>query len=479
MVSEKFRHQLRKESQQWQAEGLISLEQYEKLSQRYEFNKLESAASDRFITILIGLGCILLGLGAITFVAANWQDWSRNFRVILLLTLFLSVNISGFYLWRQPSHKAGKKRLGHGLLLFGALILGANMALMSQLFHQSGPVYELFLYWSLGVLPMAYALRLTSLGVLAQILLAIGYLYSLTNWWRLEEFTFSKMLIENLPILISLLFVPLAYWCRSRVIFALASIGVTASFMIGINFWGMGYYQEGILPALAFTVPPALLWSYRDDLLKFSGVRIAQMPDLTESSFQGISRAIAVSFFAIFLYFASFNGFWKSWFWMAPNAMGVENFTQVLPSLLFLSFFAILGWLQIFKQPGNLNPFQSLNINTGTIFWFLVVIDILLIVHLNITQIVPLATTVTNALLALLAIGLIRDALTLVKRANFWYGMVLLVLQITSRMFEYDTELLLKAIVFIICGVAIIAAGLWFEHQLKTAKAKAVSPESF
>ena len=153
MVSEKFRHQLRQESQQWQAEGLIDSTQYEQLSQRYELHKLDSAASDRFITILIGVGFILLGLGAITFVAANWQTWSREFRVVLLLALFLGVNISGFYLWQQPETKPGQKRLGYGLLILGSLILGANMALMSQQFHQSGPIYELFLYWSLALRP--------------------------------------------------------------------------------------------------------------------------------------------------------------------------------------------------------------------------------------------------------------------------------------------------------------------------------------
>lgn len=478
MVSEKFRHQLRKESQQWQTEGLISSGQYEELSQRYGFNQLDSAASDRFISILIGLGCILLGLGAITFVAANWQDWSRNFRVILLLAVFLSVNISGFYLWRQPTRNPGKKRLGHGLLLFGSLILGANMALMSQLFHQSGPVYELFLYWSLGILPMAFALRLTSLGVLAQILLAISYGSALTNWWRIEEFTFSKLLIEHLPILISLLFIPLAYWCGSRVIFALASIGITMSFIIGINPFALGTNGGGILAAIAFTIPPALLWGYRDDLWKFTRIWIPRMPDLNEYSFQAISRAIALCFFAIFLYFFSFHGVWDRWLWSDPSVTEIEKFRQFLPDVFLLSVFAFMGWLQIFKQPQNLNPFQTLNINNGMILILMSVINILLIVHLNITPILPIATIAINILLAWFAIGLIRDALTLVKRTTFWYGMVLLVLQITSRMFEYDTELLLKAIVFVVCGVAIIMAGLWFERQLKAAKAKASLPES-
>ncbi len=478
MVSEKFRHQLRQESQQWRAEGLISSGQYEELSQRYGFNQLDSAASDRFISILIGLGCILLGLGAITFVAANWQDWSRNFRVILLLAVFLSVNISGFYLWRQPTHNLGKKRLGHGLLLFGSLILGANIALMSQLFHQSGPVYALFLYWSLGVLPMAFALRLTSLGVLAQILLGISYFSAMTDWWRISGFTFSKLLIQHLPILVIVLFVPLAYWCRSRVIFALASIGITLSFISSINPFELGTDGGGILAAIAFTIPPALLWGYRDDLWKFTRIRFAQMPDLNEYSFQAISRAIALGFFAILLYTFSFHGVWESWAANSPRVTEIEKFRQFLPDVFLLSIFAFLGWLQIFKQPQALNPFQRLNINNGMILILMSALDFLLIVHLNVTPIMPLATIAINILLAWFAIGLIRDALTLVKRTTFWYGMVLLVLQITSRMFEYDTDLLLKAIVFVVCGVAIILAGLWFERQLKAAKAKTSLPES-
>ena len=35
-------------------------------------------------------------------------------------------------------------------------------------------------------------------------------------------------------------------------------------------------------------------------------------------------------------------------------------------------------------------------------------------------------------------------------------------------MFEYDTDLLLKAAVLAACGVAVIAAGLWFEKSSKS-----------
>jgi uncharacterized membrane protein len=69
----------------------------------------------------------------------------------------------------------------------------------------------------------------------------------------------------------------------------------------------------------------------------------------------------------------------------------------------------------------------------------------------------------------LLATGLIRIGLAQTQRFAFWGGMILLVSQIMSRTFEYDTELILKAFVFTLCGVGVILAGLWFERHLLAA----------
>ena len=65
MISDKFRHQLHHEAELWRAEGLINDSQYEQLSERYQFNLLDTTARNRFVMILIGLGSILIGLGVI------------------------------------------------------------------------------------------------------------------------------------------------------------------------------------------------------------------------------------------------------------------------------------------------------------------------------------------------------------------------------------------------------------------------------
>lgn len=275
-------------------------------------------------------------------------------------------------------------------------------------------------------------------------------------------------MIEHLPIALSLFFLPLAYWCRSRVIFALASIGITLSFSIRIvpvAWWSGG----GIFAAIAFILPVILWWGYNDPVPSFSSFSRGVRGDETDRPFGAIGRSLSIFCFSIILYSFSFHSIWESY--QLSNyisAEEVKKLTEFLPDILWLSFIALLGWAHIFRHPQNLNPLQKLNINHGFILLLSLVTSGLLIWHLNHSYIITAATITVNILFALLSIGLIRDGLTLVQRRTFWAGMVMLVLQIISRMFEYDTGLILKALVFVLCGIAIIGSGLWFERELKS-----------
>jgi uncharacterized membrane protein len=179
MLPTKFRRQLRREADLWAQEGLIDRTTHDRIATRYQFSALDVESRNSLITLLMGLGCVLIGIGVLTFVAANWQLLAREWRVGILLGAFIAINLLGFYLWREPD--GGKHRLGQGLLLLGALMLGGNMALMGQMFHVRGESFQLLIAWAVGVLLMAYSLRLTSLGILAQILMGLGYWQAYTS----------------------------------------------------------------------------------------------------------------------------------------------------------------------------------------------------------------------------------------------------------------------------------------------------------
>jgi hypothetical protein len=78
-----------------------------------------------------------------------------------------------------------------------------------------------------------------------------------------------------------------------------------------------------------------------------------------------------------------------------------------------------------------------------------------------------LPTVIYNTILFFLAIALLRQGLNQGNRLNFWVGLGLLSLQIFSRMLEYQTGLVLKSVVLVLCGFVIVLVGLWFESYLR------------
>jgi uncharacterized membrane protein len=465
VVSEKFRHQLRQEVMQWQAEGLIDEELYAELANRYQFADLADSARNRFVAILIGLGSVLLGLAAITFVAANWQVLTKPTKVVLLMSLFAGVNAAGFYLWRPPT-RSWKARLGKGLLLFASSILGSNFALMSQIFHQNNPIYQLFLIWGLGVLAMAYSLRLTSLGLLALILTWIGYVSGIMNFLIPREVSGLQLAIAHMPLLVSVLGIPLAYWCRSRWIFGLSAVLIVVSLETNLiifidDFYNYSPTTEGIMSAIAITLPPALLWAYRDSLWN--------LPE--KVSFDAIARNLSLFFLSTSLYLYSFNFFWSEDAFSPSTSSKIELSDWFgLIDFVFLLVLTIWAWWRLGFLTSNTGSWrlERQSILVGST---ILVSGIVIGWHEGVQALGAIATLIFNILLFFFAIAFIRKGLATGNRRGFWGGLLLLVLQIASRMLEYETNLLAKAIALFICGFGIIGAGLWFERYLHTLNA--------
>ena len=457
MASEKFRYQLRKEAQQWQEEGLIDLDIYEQLAIRYQLNELDSTSRDRFIFVVLGVGFILLGLGVITFVAANWQVWSRPVKVLLLLSLFFATNCGGFYLWRSPNER--KSRLGQGFLLLGALTLGANIGLMSQMFHQTGAAYTLYFVWGLGVCAMAYGLRLTSLGLMAIILVAIAYLDGIfsDSLWKA---TTIQLVFQQVSLIVFFLFIPLAYYCRSRWLFRLSFVFIVST--LGTNIFD--YLLEivdpstrSLIPAFLSILVPGFLWSYRDDLL-FSSFNV---------NFDSINRKLAVFYLGCLFYLCSFN-LWENNLGSikAGKSIYFDRWSLFIEPVFF-TIFSIWAWWKLGKRRNDNLPWR-LDRYSAYIGGTLIFLFGLIWFNLAVTPIGIGGTIVFNLLLFSLTIILISQSVKQGQRFNFWLGILLVILQILSRMFEYNSDLILKAIALLICGVAAIMAGLWFEHYLNS-----------
>lgn len=487
MASDKFRQQLQREVEQWRSQGLISAEQSQQLAERYEFAKLDGAARDRFVVVVLGIGSVLLGLGVITFVAANWQAIPRELKLLLLLTLFVGVNTTGFYFWNQPPlpdrQESGRQRLGQGLLLLGALILGANLALMGQMFHINGSSADLCIIWGLAVLGMAYGLRLTSLGVLAILLTGIGYWIGVSDWdWNNSPSDTVRWVMHYMPLIAGLSFIPLAYWCRSKWLFGLGAIVSLMALESTLSRFGevASYFNFDVKWVMSFTLPPAILWSYDDRLWQRLSAPFASQsqPDLetlpaSETQyFRPIAQGLSLLYLTVVTYSSSFHDAWEHHQDPTSRPAQMERLmTEGLPLLLdpnLLFFVGLMAVQWIYLARPRRTGRWGLSRIDGMMLGFLVVIAAMTFWHSTVAPINAIATFLSNVLLFLLAVAFMRDGLAEGQRRIFWSGLTLVALQILSRLLEYETALLLKSLVFVLCGVGVIVIGLWFERYVRT-----------
>lgn len=189
--SEKAFSQLKKEIEKWRAEGIIEESQAEKIVGRYLAfgGKREAIKRGKLIKILSTFGAILTGIGVILLIAANWRKIPAFLNAAILMMATVGVYFAG---WRFKYEKKTHPKLGEALIFLGAILFGAGLILISQLYHIRIEFSNLILVWALGVLPLAYFTRSSSILALAS---------ALTFAWGLEIFS-----------------LPLSFFGRSRVI---------------------------------------------------------------------------------------------------------------------------------------------------------------------------------------------------------------------------------------------------------------------
>ena len=118
---------LETESPAWVAEGLITETQRAALLARYPPDTVQA------VGLLPLLGSILVGLSALSVVAANWQSLPTTVRLVLLLGSLVGAYAGGNYFLRR-----GNRRVGYGLLALGLGLFGSSIILTSQLYQLVG-----------------------------------------------------------------------------------------------------------------------------------------------------------------------------------------------------------------------------------------------------------------------------------------------------------------------------------------------------
>lgn len=153
---------------------------YASLSSVEEEKKTGEDTQKRTISIIVGIGAILIGAGIFSFIAANWQYLDRASKVLIILAAMVGVNALGWYM----TEKRGYPKVGAALYLLGSLIYGGGIFLVGQIFNIRSNWPDGFMLWMLGAIVMAFAVDMFSLfylAIIVGIVAVVGQPFSLLD----------------------------------------------------------------------------------------------------------------------------------------------------------------------------------------------------------------------------------------------------------------------------------------------------------
>ena len=230
---------IRRQIDDWQKRGLID----EDLSRSLNRDLDANTSSWSFSSIATMLGVICLCFGAMTFVAANWDDMSRLLRLVILLSATgISYFVASLFDDRRHPYFA------QSFVLLGCGCFGATVMLVGQMYHLPGHASGAILLWSIGTLVAAGLTR--SVPALA---LAIGLSTLWSCWLTVDHHSQTGLHLWYLPLWGAC--VGLTYWLKSRFNAHLCALGLQAWLLFGLA--DIGGHRDW--PILAGTILPLCL----------------------------------------------------------------------------------------------------------------------------------------------------------------------------------------------------------------------------
>jgi uncharacterized membrane protein len=313
---------------------------------------------------------------------------------------------------------------------------------------------------------MAYSLRLTSLGILAQILMGMGYWQAYTSGlWSSDRVdidpNWTDFAFQHMPLVATSLFLPLAYWCRSQAIFMLTGIAFISSFQSSfqpVGMWG-GQMTATLNFVLSCCVPPLLLWGYGNLSQWWQGNR----RDKT-GAFARISRRLGALSLGSTCFTLSFVAFWAMFSYQNPTTLSQ---VPVIWDGAIVAIVTIGIWLYLIWQARTNSRQYPWDWTTTAVGGVSCLMAVTIVAQLNTIDRNIYAPIIFCLLLFGVAIGLIRSGLANSDRGAFWFGLGLLSSRIIIGFLMIQSDLMTKSLLFIICGIGVIAIGLWFERHVR------------
>jgi uncharacterized membrane protein len=106
-----------------------------------------------FTKTLLYVGSILVGAGILSFIASNWGEIGKLTKFLFIIGMYIGSNFAGYKL------EMNYPKTAKSFYYLGGIVFGAGIFLIGQMFHFGGEFRDAFLWWSIGIMPLAYVLR--------------------------------------------------------------------------------------------------------------------------------------------------------------------------------------------------------------------------------------------------------------------------------------------------------------------------------
>jgi uncharacterized membrane protein len=417
-----FRGRLKRELGHWVELGIIDTTAADKLRAHY---KLEVTGAGGAIIAAYIFGVLLIGGGIISLVAYNWDGIPGAIKLLLVGGMMVAAHVMGFRYWKI---RADRPRLGHGLAFLGTLLLGATIGVTAQVFNVSSDGGTGIGVWALGALVAAWLYDSGPTGALS---------LTLADFWAAGFADRHNDMAPFLGFGLAVLYLPLVWRLRSRLLFAAVIVGLAIPHGISVGVIG----RAGD-PVLLILLLAGVLAAWSLAVRSETGLRFAP-----------IARVLGILTIAGTAYFLSFHDVAD-----VMNERGEPLKLLVALAPVALGLAGVIAWgLAIQAHAWREHLVTSATVAGGLL---------LALVSLVPEPEVPLAIA-ANLTLAAIAAAAITGSVKNLERLPFWSGCVLAALTILSRFIEFDTELWLKGFGFILCGAAVLWVGVSFERRVK------------
>ncbi len=189
---------MEKQIEIWLKRGVITADQAAVMTQDLK-NSKKLNAQNRFVIVVSIIGAALLGIGAILFIAANWEYMTPTSKVLILSLSTVGIYLLGYYFRYE---KRNLPNVGSSLLFLSALLLGASIFLVAQIYNYNANAHYIILIWLLLLLPFLYTIRTYMVSTLVTIIFYVWLFVFLQNGFLYDTVKYE----EGLKILSLYLF---------------------------------------------------------------------------------------------------------------------------------------------------------------------------------------------------------------------------------------------------------------------------------